>query len=90
MNCNDWKSVQIKDLGDIVSGGTPKTKEENYWGDEISWITPKDMSNIKKKYISRGERSITKLGLEKSSAKLMPEGSGFIYFKSSYRIRRNS
>lgn len=72
---NNWKKVKLGEIGDIIGGGTPKTSEKNYWGNDISWVTPKDMSNAKSKYISKGERSITKLGLEKSSARLIPEGS---------------
>ncbi|WP_282192951.1 restriction endonuclease subunit S [Romboutsia ilealis] len=75
MSCNEWKELTLEDIGDIVGGGTPSTKNENYYGDEISWITPKDLSGYTSKYISKGERSITKLGLEKSSAKLLPKGT---------------
>ena len=75
MSCNEWKELTLEEIGDIVGGGTPSTKNENYYGDEISWITPKDLSGYTSKYISKGERSITKLGLEKSSAKLLPKGT---------------
>ena len=56
----NWSIVQLSEVAEIVSGGTPSTKKEEYYGDEISWITPKDLSGYDKKYISKGERSITK------------------------------
>lgn len=75
MSCNEWREYRLNEIGDIVSGGTPSTKNEDYYGNEIPWITPKDLSGYDSKYISKGERSITKLGLEKSSAKLLPKGT---------------
>src|SRR5690554_6059661 len=72
---NDWKVKKIKDLGEIISGGTPSTKITEYWNGNISWITPKDLSNYNSRYISKGDRSITKKGLNNSSAKMMPKNS---------------
>ena len=68
----EWEVVKIDEIADVISGGTPSTKKSEYYGDEIAWITPKDLSGYTSKYISRGERSITNLGLENSSAKLLP------------------
>ncbi|MCJ7617875.1 MAG: restriction endonuclease subunit S, partial [Desulfobacterales bacterium] len=76
----NWKWTQISELGKIVAGGTPSTKESSYWGDEINWITPADLSGYNDKFISKGAKSISKRGLEKSSAQLMPSGS--IHFSS--------
>ena len=71
----DWIEVELGDVGKVVSGGTPKTDNPEYWGDEISWITPADLSGYTEKYISKGRKSITKVGLEKSSARLIPANS---------------
>ena len=70
-----WEAKCLCDIGEIISGGTPSTKNEEYYGGEISWITPKDLSGYDRKFISKGERSITELGLQKSSAKLLPKGT---------------
>ncbi len=51
------------------------TMNEKYWGGGIPWITPKDLSNYKSKYISRGNKNISLEGLKKSSAKELPKGS---------------
>lgn len=66
---------KLEDIAEIIAGGTPSTKIEQYWNGKIPWITPKDLANHRGRYISRGERSITKQGLENSSAKLMPINS---------------
>ncbi len=70
-----WKVCIIKDIGKVISGGTPSTSESSFWGDEISWITPADLSGYSEKYIVKGRKSITKNGLLKSSARLIPKGS---------------
>ncbi|MBN2776526.1 MAG: restriction endonuclease subunit S [Bacteroidales bacterium] len=70
-----WKTYKLGEIAEIVGGGTPSTKESSYWNGAISWITPKDLSNYNSKYIGYGERNITDLGLEKSSAKILPKNT---------------
>lgn len=71
----NWIKCKIEDVGEIVAGGTPSTNEPSLWGDEVSWITPADLSGYKSMFISRGRKSISKKGLQNSSAKLIPKGS---------------
>ena len=67
---------RLGEIGKIVGGGTPSTKKKEYYSkSEIGWITPKDLSNYHKKYIAHGARDISRLGLESSSAKLLPPNS---------------
>ena len=70
-----WEAGTIGDLGTIVSGGTPNTScEEYYCATGYAWITPNDLSgNTDKMFISHGERDVTLLGIENSSAVLMPK-----------------
>ena len=70
-----WIWSTIGDIGIVQSGGTPSTRNKEFWEGEISWITPADLSGYKGKYISKGNRSISKLGLDHSSAKLLPKGT---------------
>lgn len=69
------QKFKIKEIGEIVSGGTPSTSNSSYWGGEIDWITPKDLSNNKNKYIINGERTISLAGLNNSSAKIVPKNT---------------
>ena len=72
----EWAIGTISDLGAVVGGSTPsKAKPEYYTETGIAWITPKDLSINKSKFISHGEKDITKLGLKNSSATIMPEGT---------------
>ena len=66
---------KLSEIAEIVSGGTPSTKNVTYWNGKISWITPKDLSINKKRYISCGERNITEQGLNNSSAIMLPKNS---------------
>lgn len=71
-----WTNGLISDLGEIISGGTPSTKHDEYYSKNgIAWVTPYDLSKTTDKYITHGEKDISQKGLEKSSAKLMPKGS---------------
>ena len=71
-----WEWVRLGEIGAIVGGGTPKTNIKDYWENgDIPWLTPADLNNLRSKYIAKGRRNITKLGLEKSSARLMPKGT---------------
>lgn len=71
-----WKTCTIADLGKVVGGATPSTRrKENYDGGTIAWITPKDLAGLSGRFISRGERNITDVGLKSCSAQIMPKHS---------------
>ena len=72
----DWLTGTINDLGTVIGGSTPsKAKPEYYTDHGIAWITPKDLSVNKSKFITHGETDITELGLKNSSATIMPKGT---------------
>jgi type I restriction enzyme S subunit len=62
-NMSNWKDRTLADLGEIVGGATPSTKNESYYGGDMAWITPKDLSAFHGRFIRRGERNITRDGL---------------------------
>ena len=71
-----WKIGTVADLGNVVGGSTPSKKREEYYTEHgIAWITPKDLSNDRSKFITHGEIDITELGLANSSAVRMPPGT---------------
>ena len=68
--------MRIRSIGTITSGGTPKSSEPLYYGGEILWITPADMGKQQnQKFFKTSSKLITKLGLQKSSAKLISKNS---------------
>ena len=72
---SEWKTFVLRDVASIIGGGTPSTKEATYWDGNIPWLTPKDLSSHTGMYVKRGERCITKAGLDGSSAKIVPPGT---------------
>ena len=71
-----WETGTISNLGTVIGGSTPsKARPEYYTKNGIAWITPKDLSINRSKFITHGESDITELGLKNSSATVMPEGT---------------
>ena len=70
MSFSEWQSTALAEVMDIIGGGTPKTTIEEYWNGNINWISVKDFSGDSK-HIFDTEKTITELGLEKSSTKLL-------------------
>lgn len=69
----EWVERKISDIGTVVGGATPSTKKpDNYEDGKIAWITPKDLSTFSGRYIERGERNITEIGLKSCSTQLLP------------------
>ncbi|PCS04355.1 type I restriction endonuclease subunit S [Lactococcus chungangensis CAU 28 = DSM 22330] len=65
-----WVKCELGDVAEIVGGGTPSTSILEYWNGEINWYSPVEIGN--QIYVSSSQNKITKLGLEKSSAKILP------------------
>lgn len=72
---SEWKEYRLNEIGTVVGGATPSTMHPEYYDGSIPWITPKDLTNWKDVYISKGERSITEAGYKSASCKIMPRGS---------------
>ena len=72
---SEWKEYKLGEVGQIVGGATPSTKNPLNYDGNISWITPKDLSNYNGCFISRGERMITTEGYNSCSCKMLPKGS---------------
>ena len=71
-----WIECKISDIGTVVGGATPSTNiHENYENGTIPWITPKDLSTFSGRYIQRGERNITEVGLKSCSTQLLPKNT---------------
>ena len=68
---------KLSEIMDLIGGGTPKTSKPEYWNGNIPWITVKDFNNDFR-YVYKTEKSITQLGLEKSSTKLLQSGDVII------------
>ena len=68
-------SCKLSDLVEVKNGSTPSTTRSDFYDGNIVWITPKDLSNNKSKFIYSSERKITKAGFDSCSTSLLPIGS---------------
>ena len=67
----EWKQCIIADLGDVVTGKTPPTKNTEFWDGEVHFVTPKDIQGLK--HITDTERRITGEGLQKVKGSALPQ-----------------
>jgi type I restriction enzyme S subunit len=59
----------------VLSGTTPPTAVERYWGGRIVWVTPSDLGKPGKKFIESSERSVTEDALRHCNLAVAPPGS---------------
>ena len=70
-----WEVMSLGDVTEIYNGSTPTSTNEAYYNGDIVWITPKDLSMQKEKFIYYGERTITQEGYDSCSTHLLPINS---------------
>lgn len=68
-----WEQRKLGELAEIVGGGTPNTNVDAYWDGDIDWYAPAEIGE--QIYLKSSQRKITKEGLNKSSAKILPIGT---------------
>ena len=68
-----WKEGNLLELIQLVGGGTPKTSNQDYWGGDIPWLAGGDIATNHKSFVNYAEKRITEVGLNNSSAKLLPK-----------------
>lgn len=69
----EWKEDVLGKSADIRGGGTPSTSIPEYWDGDIDWYTPAEIG--KQVFANGSKRKITKLGLNNSSANILPKGT---------------
>ncbi|MFF6289880.1 restriction endonuclease subunit S, partial [Enterococcus faecium] len=69
----DWEQRRLSDVASIVGGGTPSTSNPEYWDGDIDWYAPAEIGD--QIYVSKSLKTITELGQQKSSAKILPIGT---------------
>ncbi|KMT63056.1 restriction endonuclease subunit S [Paenilisteria newyorkensis] len=72
----EWRIKAISDIAEIQSGGTPNTRNAEFWGGEIPFYTPKDSSELP--YVIDTEKHLSDVGIEKCNSKLYPQNTIFI------------
>lgn len=70
-----WRTALLEDVAQILGGGTPSRIEQSYFGGGIAWATPTDITKLDQLYIGKTKETLTEIGLQSSSAKLMQPGA---------------
>lgn len=65
---------KLGEICEIVSGSTPKTGIAEYWGGELKWITPAEISEDSY-IITDSVRKLTELGIKKTGLTPLPKGT---------------
>ena len=73
----EWEEKKLGEIVDIVGGGTPDTNVMEYWNGEINWFSPTEVGNSI--YLDTSEKRISELGLQKSSAKILPANRTILF-----------
>ena len=72
-----WEQRKLNQLADIIGGGTPSTANPEYWDGDIDWYAPAEIGE--ERYADGSVRKITELGLQKSSATVLPAGRTILF-----------
>ena len=67
-----WESKLVDDVAEVFNGATPSTANEQNYGGNVVWITPKDLSDQQQKFVYYGKRNISHIGYDSCSTHLLP------------------
>ncbi|MDY3068752.1 MAG: restriction endonuclease subunit S [Parabacteroides sp.] len=67
----EWKEYKLGELGTVVTGKTPSSKNPEDWGDDMFFVTPTDYRNYRK-YVDGSERKLSDIGVKRLANKILP------------------
>ena len=79
----EWKEVTLGRIGTVVGGGTPSRDRYACWDGDVPWLTPGEITQKRRKYVSETREYISEFGLSSSGATLVPTGSVLITSRAS-------
>lgn len=80
---DDWEETSLGEIAEVIGGGTPSTTIGEYWGGDIVWLTPTEITSQDGKVVSDSVRKITDLGFKNSGAQMLPMGSVILTSRAS-------
>lgn len=72
------QSSTFGQYADVYGGATPKTTITDYWGGDLKWTTPTDVTGLNAPYLFETSRKITHQGLQSCTAVMHPTGTIFM------------
>ncbi|WP_058825928.1 restriction endonuclease subunit S [Haloferax sp. Q22] len=88
----NWEIKSFSEVASVEKGNTPKTSNSEYYGGDIVWVTPDDLSDLYErgeKYISDSKRKLTEAGLDSTSVNVVPAPS-VMFTSRSYGIGKTA
>ena len=71
----EYPRVALRHLFSIVNGATPDSQNEDYWGGDVPWATPEDLSNKATYWLAESRRTLTQAGYDACGTTMVPQGS---------------
>jgi len=68
----EWREYRIGDIAEVIGGSTPSTSDPSNFDGDVPWLTPKDLSSPHDRFVLRGQRNLSRKGLQRCSAQLLP------------------
>jgi type I restriction enzyme S subunit len=68
----EWREYRIGDIAEVIGGSTPSTSDPSNFDGDVPWLTPKDLSSPHDRFVLRGQRNLSRKGLQSCSAQLLP------------------
>ena len=70
-----WQAVRLWDVAEVVGGSTPSRADERYWGGDIPWVVPSELTELSGRYLTASQESITEQGRKAAALRILPPGS---------------
>ena len=71
----EFSNETFADISRVSGGGTPSTKQPEYWNGDVLWATPTDVTALMAPYLEGTSRTITEEGLSACASELYPAGT---------------
>ncbi|MXW98457.1 MAG: hypothetical protein F4118_06350 [Acidimicrobiaceae bacterium] len=70
-----WRIARVGDVANVVGGSTPSRTRPEFWGGDIPWVVPSELTELSGRYLQDSRESITMDGLESAGLRVLPAGS---------------
>lgn len=70
-----WSRARLGDVAEVVGGSTPSRAKSEYWGGNIPWVAPSELTDLNGRYLDCSRESISEQGLKAAGLRVLPPGS---------------
>ena len=81
-----WRMVQLEEIAEVVGGSTPSRANKDYWGGDIPWVVPSELTELSGRYLTSTKETITDAGLKAAGLTIIPTGSVLLTSRATIGI----